>query len=258
MQLKFSFALLLLIVPIGIFAQSPQPDPYQNDAGNRILNFQFNYTLQFPEGDLSNRFGNLHQVGGGLLYKSRKHWVATAQISYQFGYTVKEPGLFYYLTNSSGYITNSAGNPATYFLGQRGLNAMISGGRIFPFSKLNRNSGLLILVGTGYMLHKINIAVPGNDIPAFSETLKRGYDRLTAGFALSQFVGYSFQSRNRFVNFYVGFDFCQGFTRSLRGYNYDQQLADNNMRFDAWNGLRFGWMIPLYLTSGDEDEFDFK
>lgn len=240
-------------------AQGTGIDPYaEAKAGNKIFNFQFNYTYQIPEGDLALRFGPLHQVGAGVNLKTRNHWYFALQANYQFGYTVEEPGLFYFLTNSSGYITNTGGYPATYYLSQRGMSGIISAGRLFPLSLSNRNSGILVMVGGGYLLHKINIASPSNDIPTLTDELKRGYDRLTGGFALHQFVGYYFQSANRYFNFYVGVDLNQAFTKSFRGYNYDQRAFDNASRFDATNGLRVGWMIPIYLATKDEDEFDFK
>jgi hypothetical protein len=129
---------------------------------------------------------------------------------------------------------------------------------LFILSKANRNSGIVVMVGAGFLSHKININTAQNNAPTLTEDLKKGYDRLSMGFALTQFVGYHFQSRHRMVNFFVGVDVMEAFTKSTRGYNYDQMAYDNKKRTDIFLGFRFGWMIPIYLTTKDQDEFYYK
>jgi hypothetical protein len=92
-----------------------------------------------------------------------------------------------------------------------------------------------------------------------SEAYQKGYDRLTMGPALTQFVGYSYQSNNRYYNFFIGVDFMEAFTKSVRKYNYDTRQADTDQRLDITYGLRVGWLIPIYLKSkNSSNEYEFK
>jgi hypothetical protein len=90
-----------------------------------------------------------------------------------------------------------------------------------------------------------------------SNEYQKGYDRMHGGFALNQFVGYHFQSESRLVNFFIGVDFTQAFTKNFREFNYDTQQFDLGSKQDNIVALRFGWMIPIYL-SNKNDEFIFK
>ncbi len=254
---RFLF-LYIIFTPIYLVAQVPSSKMDYMEGGNRILDFKITYTYQYVEGDMAQRFGNLNHVGGGIVYKTKKNWAAELELGYQFGNEVKEPGLLYFLTNSSGVVMNSGGYPANYTLGERGFNFTVKMGKVFALSDYNRNSGIMVMVGAGYYMHKINIQNKANDIPMLTEDLKKGYDRLSGGFGLTEFIGYMFHSQNRFINFYIGFDFVQSFTKSIRGYNYDQMQFDTKKRMDVTNGLRVGWLIPVYLNAADEDEFDFK
>jgi hypothetical protein len=92
-------------------------------------------------------------------------------------------------------------------------------------------------------------------IAALSGELVRGYDRLSGGPSLTQFVGYLFLSQRRMVNFYFGVEFYEAFTRSYRQLNYDTGLRDTKQRTDILTGFRFGWLLPLYKKRPDEYYF---
>jgi hypothetical protein len=100
--------------------------------------------------------------------------------------------------------------------------------------------------------------VAQNNVPSLTDDLKKGYDRLSMGFATTQFIGYYFQSKNRRINFYLGLDIMEAFTQNKRGFNYDQMAFDNGQHTDLFYGPRIGWMIPIYLTTKDQDEFYYR
>ena len=246
----------------------PEKSPAQNrkknietDICNRILNFQFHYTYELPQADLSSRFGTIHNAGFGGLMKSKTNWLCGFDVSYQFGIELNEnvtQSILINLTNSTGTISNGSGTPGTYYLGMRGLNSFIKGGKLFNLTKNSPNSGIALMGGAGFLTHQISITTPQNNIPTLTDDLKKGYDRLTMGFALTQFVGYFFQGKNRMTNFYVGVDIIEAFTKSTRGFNYDMMQPDNDRRLDIVIGPRFCWMIPVYLASKNQDEFYYK
>ena len=200
---------------------------------------------EVPFGDLAKRFGPNLDVGGVFMVKTKKNWVYGIESSYMFGRNVKEDVLKQ-LRNSEGSITDNEGFPADVRVTERGfrINAFI--GRVFSVANTNPNSGLMINLGFGYMQTKINLYDAQQKIAAIKGTLKYGYDRLSAGPSLSQFIGYLFLSENRLLNFYAGFEFYEGFTKNIRKVNYDTGLPDTQKRFDAIGGFRFGWILPLY------------
>lgn len=226
-------------------------------AVNKIMNIQFHYTYEFPGGDLASRFGNIHSIGSGGIFKTKKNWLYAFDASYQFNNDVKE-NIIYNLTNSSLTISNSSGTPGLVNVGQRGLAIFGKAGKLLPLSQENKNSGIVIMAGGGFYSHKINISTPQNNIPTLTDDLKKGYDRLTMGFAFTEFIGYQFQGRNRRINFYLGVDLIQAFTKSARGFNYDQMAYDDKSRLDYLLGPRIGWMIPIYMTTKEQDEFYYK
>lgn len=248
--------LFILLLPFMAAAQDKKKDPEK--LANKIFNFQFHYTYEFPGGDLAQRFGTIHNIGFGGLLKTKTNWLVGLDASYQFGSDVKED-ILYNLTNSNYQtISNNAGYPATISMGERGINFFLKGGKVFAISKENRNSGIVVMAGGGYLSHKVNISVSQNNVPSLTDDLKKGYDRLTMGWAVTEFIGYYFQSESRLVNFYIGVDMMQAFTQSVRGYNYDQMAYDKARRTDLFLGPRIGWMIPIYMTTKDQDEFFYR
>ena len=85
-------------------------------------------------------------------------------------------------------------------------------------------------------------------IPQLELNYRRGYDRLTVGPNLHQFVGYTFLSNGGFYNFYGGLYAQEGFTKNQRTIFYDQPNTPvpTNTRLDIQIGFRLGWYIPFY------------
>ena len=81
-----------------------------------------------------------------------------------------------------------------------------------------------------------------------NEDYKKGYDRLTNGFYLSQFIGYTFLDVRKRVNFYVGVEVNEAFTQNRRSWNYDMNLKDDATRNDILLGIKVGWILPIYFT----------
>jgi len=198
-----------------------------------------------PGGDMAKRFGQNMSVGMPFFYKTSKNLVFGIEGIYFFGTQIKEK-VMSNLINPDGTITDANGNPATFRLNQRGWNAYIYFGKVFQQLGHNKNSGLMTWAGIGYMQHKINIYDVGKTLVQIHGDLVKGYDRLTGGLALNQFVGYLFMSKNRITNFYAGIELQEGFTKGLRGYQYDTGVSDGASRMDILYGIRFGWLLPLY------------
>lgn len=207
------------------------------------------YAFQIPGGDLKDRFGPNSNVGASLFRKTRTNWVYGLDYQFIFGNEVKENTLTNLLTEDE-FVIGEDGLAADINIFERGFYTSIGVGKIIPITNYNNNSGLFFRAGIGLLQHKIRIEVVNNTAPQLNKEMKKGYDRLSNGIAISQFAGYMHLSNNRLLNFYAGLDFTEGFTKNRRSYNYDTGEVDTQQRFDFLYGFRIGWMIPLYKRGG--------
>jgi len=210
------FLLVFLVIGMSSFAQ--------RDSAIAIPMLGVHFSAQLPFGDLANRFGQSFSAGGSFLYKTNTNW----------------------LQNSDGFVTDNEGYPANLRITERGLATQLVGGRIFRVFGSNPNSGLCITIGVGYLQHKVHIYDAQQRVASLSGDLKKGYDRLTSGISLSQFVGYMYLGKKRLSNFYAGFEFYEAFTQSVRQLNYSTASPDTENRNDILAGFRVGWILPLY------------
>ncbi len=247
---KYFFALFIVCVGFSAFAQRFHRSEYK-DSCHHIMVVGVHISGQLPYGDLSNRFGPNFSAGMPVFYKTSKNLIFGVEGNYIFGGNVRENPLDYMYT-SAGTITNGSGNPGQLRLNERGFTSYAIVGHVFNQLGKNKNSGLLAYIGLGYMQHKISIYDVGKSLPQVYGDLKKGYDRLTGGPAAMQFIGYMFLAKNRLANCYAGFEFQEGYTSGLRGYQYDTMTSDSKKRLDILIGFRIGWMLPLYKKAPKE------
>lgn len=106
------------------------------------------------------------------------------------------------------------------------------------------------------MQHRINIYDRDKSVTQIRGAYLKGYDRLSNGLFVEQYVGYTHFSRNRLVNFTVGANFLAGFTRGRRDYLYDVRRPGTDKRLDLLIGLRAGWFIPMFRRKSEELIFE--
>ncbi len=225
---------------------------------NKIFNFQFLYNYHIPSGDMAKLYGNFSGVGFGGMLKTKHNWVVSGELNYLFGKEIRQEHFLDNLITSGGYLSSTGGSPGNYLVNMRGISAFVNAGKVFGLNKRNMNSGILVKGGVGYIQHHINIQSQEGNIPQIDLNYAPGYDRFHSGIAFTEFIGYTYQSQNRLINFYIGFDFMQAQTKNRRGYNYDLMAYDNSNKIDLTSSIRFGWMIPMYLNTSEENEFQFR
>ncbi len=203
------------------------------------------YGYQLPGGDMAKRFGNSSSVQLNIDFKSQSYFFLGINGSYIFGREVKED-MFTNISTPEGYIINKEGGIADVRTWERGFTVQGTIGRMFAFKKPNPNSGIVFNLGFGFLQHKIRIETIGNNVPQLDKQYKKGYDRLTNGFLLSENFGYIYLSNNRLANIYFGLECMQGFTQCRRSYNYDEMKQDTQKRLDVLYGARIMWILPLY------------
>ncbi|MFM7388174.1 MAG: hypothetical protein ACKO68_07950 [Bacteroidota bacterium] len=211
------------------------------------------YATGWTGGDLVNRYGYMNLVGFSAGYKLKNNWFFQTDASFLFGSQVKIPGLLNGITDSYGNITDVNGDPAAVNILCRGVTANVVVGKIIPLSKFHRNSGIMVHAGAGYLNHRIKIETQTQVVPMIELDYKKGYDRLSTGLCLEQFIGYAFMARSSFYNFYGGLYCIEGFTKERRTLYFDQPdvPVSTKTRLDILVGLKLGWFIPFYSTQKD-------
>lgn len=252
----FYFMKINIILKIFIIFNAMQLIPNctfaQNNPKDTAINtplLGFSYAFQFPGGNLKERFGYNSSIGIHFLNKTKKNWIWGLDWTFTFSpqSQVKEPlSLFDSINTSNGNLVDANGEYAVLLFYERGWTSTFKFGKLFPVGSQNKNSGICLLTGLGYMQHKIRIEDKFNRAPQISKEYKKGYDRLSSGLMLSQFVGYMFLGNNKLLNFYAGFEIMAGFTKNRRSFNFDTMEQDTKQRLDLYYGPRIGFILPLY------------
>jgi hypothetical protein len=244
----------LLFVPVlfvmNFYSVSAQFNIRDSSVSFFMLGGTFAY--QIPGGDLADRFGNNFNAGGTFQWKTKSNWIFGIDGNFIFGEDVKENTILSGISTSQGYIIGEGGFYADVYLYERGFMFQAKGGKIFPVIGPNPNSGLMATLGVGLLQHKIRIEDKGNTAPQVSDDYKKGYDRLTNGLSLTQFLGYANFGNHRLINFQAGFEFTEAFTKSRRNFDFDTMERDDKSRFDLLIGIRVAWIIPLYKRTPSE------
>lgn len=210
------------------------------------------YSFQLPGADLSQRFGYCSDVKLSYFHKNKNNWIWGVDLSQFFGNKIKENGILDSIKTSDGHVINSNGTYAEVRLFERGHTASIKFGKLFNVWAPNPNSGIICMAGIGFMQHKIRIDDIGNFSPQLTTEMKKGYDRLTSGISITEFIGYMYLGNKRMLNFFGGFEFTQGFLKGKREWLYDLQKPGTDSRIDLLSGFRIGWILPLYKKSPNE------
>ncbi|MFN0274940.1 MAG: hypothetical protein ACKVPJ_04290, partial [Chitinophagales bacterium] len=128
---------------------------------------------------------------------------------------------------------------------EQGFDIHFEIGKITNLFSINPNSGVAVLAGGGYLQHNILIFVDELYVPQLNNEYKKGYDRFSNGFSLSQYLGYYFFSNKHFVNFRAGFEVTEAFTKNRR-YNFDTQSIDDENYFDMFITFKATWNLPIF------------
>jgi hypothetical protein len=216
------------------------------------------YGGNITAGDLADRYGYLNNLGIIAGYKSAKNWYFGMESNFIFGNQVRLTGLLDDLVDSYGNVTDVNGDIARIFILPRGFQMNIAAGKLFPVLSSNKNSGIFVNGGLGYLVHHMRIETNDQVIPQLELDYRKGYDRLTSGINFHQYIGYTFMANGGFYNFYGGFYFQEGLTKNRRTINFDEPEipVSTKTRLDIQMGIRLGWMIPFYKRKPKEFYFN--
>jgi hypothetical protein len=202
-----------------------------------------------PSADMAKRFGPDYDFGAGVDYITADNWIFGVEGHYFFGNKVKEDPLEI-LRTPEGDIIGKDEALADVSLRERGLYVGGLIGRLFVIGK-NR-SGIRATLGAGVIQHQIRILDNSSTVNELAGNYKSGFDRLTGGFAMNQFIGWQHLGRNRRTNICIGFEFNEGFTSGLRTWDFSLQRKLDEKRFDLRVGIRVAIALPFYLGDADK------
>lgn len=238
---------IAILFSIQLAAQE-KDNPQYNTLGLSIST-----AFNIPGGDLSDRFGTSTEVGIGLEYlMSKTKLIFSIEGDFIFGSTVKEDVLSS-LRTTGGNILGNNGAYADVFLRQRGFHLGLMAEKLL--SKDSSLKGLRIGGGIGVLNHKIRIQDDTQSVSQLSGDYKKGYDRNSRGLAVKERIAYNFVNETGKINFSVGLELTQAFTKNTRGINFDTALADTQGRLDLIYALQFKWLLPLHSSKPAEEIF---
>lgn len=216
------------------------------------------YGANWTQGDLALRYGFLNHVGVLGGYKTSKNLFLGIDANFIFGRDVRTKGLFDDLVDSYGNITDMNGDIAKVAVYARGINVNLAIGKVFPILSPNANSGIFVHGGVGFLGHKTRVETQDQVVPSIELKYKKGYDRLSMGPNLHEFVGYALMANRGLINFYGGFYAQQGFTKNMRTVFFDQPEipVSKKTMIDLQFGFKIGWFIPIYKRLPKEFYFD--
>ena len=257
LHLFLFFAMALaFVLPQNAVAQRSRP-VYQTDFASKdyvdtaapMIWLDAHFAYHFPLGDLRTMFKNNFAVGPGFTFKSASNWTVGFHFDYMFGANMRDPHFFNgTLANNDGIVIDGNGLVSQGGITAEGRywTAQADFGKIIPVNRW-KNSGIWLRLGAGYFSHRLRLDDFGNQYPQLEGNYAKGYDRRSGGFVLNQFVGYQFVRKNRMLNFYIGLEFHEMWTKPNRNYVfYEGPTDDMKAKFSGMVGFKAGWNIPLY------------
>lgn len=240
------FLTILSISTSSLFAQT------KKDSAQSIFFVRFEYGYYNTAGDFENRFPNSNAAGGSIGFKTASNWQFGINAAAHFSNKVITNGLLNDIINEAGDATDADGELVKVTYEQRGLSLFFQVGKVFPVFGSNPNSGIITQAGIGFLRHNIKVDYRDGIVYQLSEDMLKGYDHLSSGIAIKQFVGYQYFGKRNLLNFYLGFELMQGYTKNKREYNYDTREFDTDLKHDFLYGFRAGWIIPIRKRASEE------
>jgi hypothetical protein len=245
--------LLLLVIMLVICTVKVSAQVNVKDSSIFATMIYPAFSFQMPGGDLKERFGISASLGPGFMLKTRNNWLLSAEADFIFGEDVKnQQRILENISTSEGWIIDGNGTYAEIHMYERGFSCMAGLGKIFSGLGPNSNSGIMLMLKGGYLQHKIRIENPDNVAPQVYGDYKKGYDKLSDGPAMSEFVGYMYLGNNRIASFFGGINFTQAWTKSRRIYDFHDMKKDDTLNFDMLYEIKLGWIIPFYKRASQE------
>ena len=250
-SMKHNYLLIVFILAAGALTAQRFPEHPQDEIrniGNAIL-AHVTFGVHKPFKDMETRFGTDGGFGLACEYLTANNFLYGLEGHYWFGNMVKEDPLEILRTPEGDIIGNNR-LVASVALRERGYYAGAMIGKLFGLG--GKRSGIRFTLGGGLTCHWIRIQDDNSSVTQLTGEYKKGYDRLTGGIALNQFIGWQHLSASRKANWMAGFEFNEGFTETMRDWDFSERRKLEGKRLDLRIGIRIAWTLPFYLGKADE------
>ena len=216
----------------------------QDKGGISLL--EFSYGLQFPLGDMKDRFGSNNRIG--VAYESirlKNLFFVGADGMLLFGSNVKED-VVADLRTFDGTIIGLNGSIGDVNLKERGFYVGLNAGKIIPTGKHDNNlTGVRMQIGGGLLQHKIRVQDNSSSVVALEKDKVKGYDRLTNGPAAHIALGFQYQNPQNNFHFLVMSDLYAAFTQSRRDFDFLEGAYIDKKRTDILFGLQLAYVVSI-------------
>lgn len=248
---KYIYLILCVLCTQQMSGQVYRVQPASAEASNKgkaiLAHLMFGFHM--PGGDLRLRFGPAFSAGLGTELITQNNFILGVEGHFFYGNEVKEDPLAI-LRTPEGDIIGSDRLLASVVLRQRGLYVGGNIGKLVTFS--DRRSGLRLTLGAGIARHRIRVQDDNESVTQLRGDYKKGYDRLTGGLGVQQFIGWQHLSENRRSNWMLGFEFSQAFNNTLRDWDFNEMRKLDEQRVDLRFGIRAVWTLPFYVGNSKE------
>jgi hypothetical protein len=216
------------------------------DSAIGLVTLDLTYRGMLPAGPMADRWGYTSTLGAAVGYKFKNNLILTGGVSFLFSDGVRIDSILDPLLVDGLLITDNGLLTQTRSWGQ-GLLVPVTLGYILPVGpRPNSNSGICVTLGAQYLRYRLFIEPIEENIAGLSGDYRKGYDHLVAGIGISESISYRYFSNRGFVNFHVGLEVSQNFTRYQRSVHFATGPPSQALRQDLLFGLFAGWTFPLY------------
>jgi len=119
-------------------------------------------------------------------------------------------------------------------------------GKIFPLSTKNKNSGLHIKGGVGYLFYSVYNNADIISVTQLGGEYFNGYNKLESGWSMNSFIGYTHYSKSRLVNGSIGLQMIYTGTKYQGIQDYSTGLIpDQASRSSFLIGPKIGITVVL-------------
>lgn len=204
------------------------------------------YMHQFPIGAIAEQYGSNNNVGLNFNVKLSSNLTLGLEGQYMFGSTYKDATVLGDMVTSGGFVVGGNSSIEIPELDGRGANFFVEIGKIFPLNDKNKNSGLHIKGGIGYLFYSVYSNIDVRTITQLGGNYADGYNRLESGMSINTFMGYTLYSKNKMVNGSFGLQAIYTSTKYQGVLDYATGLVpDANVRSSLLIGPKLNITIVL-------------
>ena len=216
------------------------------DAQETFFGGTAHYMYHLPFGGISQQYGANSNVGFNFNIKLANNITLGAEGQFMFGSQYKDFTVLGNMVTSGGFIIGGGNSIETLELEGRGGNFFVEVGKIFPLNTKNKNNGLHIKGGVGYLFYSVYNTADVRSVTQLSGEYFNGYNRLESGLSINSFFGYTLYSKSKLVNGSIGIQMIYTSTKFQGVIDYSTGMSpDQSSRASFFVGPKIGMTIVL-------------